>query len=256
MKIAVERNGVKTEVTKKQLFALAAEGSITPETKLWVNDREITARKVQGIVFKNKETFALPQEKPQTMVSVPPSTHLTEEDYPKDPPHFIKPSPPVQIHSVPIFKEDKRNFFSSLKFKYFIIKPGSVALWWIFFAASLLVFICMNLFVPFLSSSKESLEKQFSQNFKGQMDENFPFKDFENPQEDLLKKKMDASHSKKPFLSPSVCLTMIKIATFFISLFVFIYIMALVRILFELIYLAGDYYLEKTNPDPLRKPKK
>ena len=60
MKIVIDRNGFKTEVSKKQLFALAENGSIGPETKLFLDDRETTAGRISGIVFKTISNSAVP----------------------------------------------------------------------------------------------------------------------------------------------------------------------------------------------------
>ena len=49
--IQVELNGKLVEVTKHQLFALAARGNIGPETRLIFNGKESTVGKIKGIEF-------------------------------------------------------------------------------------------------------------------------------------------------------------------------------------------------------------
>lgn len=66
MQIFIERNGFKTEVTKNQLFALAADGSIGPETKLYLDGKEVLAGRVKGLTFKNREDdiYNIPDDPP------------------------------------------------------------------------------------------------------------------------------------------------------------------------------------------------
>ena len=68
--IQVELNGKLTEVTKHQLFALAARGTIGPQTRLIFNGKESTVGKVNGIVFGQPQTDG-PVPVPSVLVNPP-----------------------------------------------------------------------------------------------------------------------------------------------------------------------------------------
>ena len=51
MEIKIILNGVERAVTKHQLFALAARGTIGPDTTIFVDDKPYPAKKIKGIVF-------------------------------------------------------------------------------------------------------------------------------------------------------------------------------------------------------------
>jgi len=62
--MTIVRNGIKQTVTKQQLYKLAAQGMIGPETPVTVNGKTIPAGKAKGIVFKksNETEFPLKDE--------------------------------------------------------------------------------------------------------------------------------------------------------------------------------------------------
>ena len=51
MAIIIEYNGQRIEVDKQRLFQMAADGEITPQTKLWSGGRETTCGNVKGLTF-------------------------------------------------------------------------------------------------------------------------------------------------------------------------------------------------------------
>ena len=79
MVIKVILNGVERAVTKHQLFALAARGTIGPDTTIIVDDKPYLAKKVKGIVFDAQAFSETPGEvyqvaeniSPQPLSSVP-----------------------------------------------------------------------------------------------------------------------------------------------------------------------------------------
>lgn len=155
MKIVIDRNGFKTEVTKSQLFALAADGSIGPETKVYVNERELTASRIQGIVFKKKDASVLnsnpvpdPEPEPESYGFQEPYSPVQTEPI-KQYAQTVRPVQqiPVPVQQTPVqqtsnspnfqtfFKKsnsvDVGGLVSFLNFKYFIIKPASFVIWWL-----------------------------------------------------------------------------------------------------------------------------
>lgn len=55
MPIQILQDGRFAEVTKEQLFKMAEDGQITPDTQIRVGEKESTAGKVKGIEFKTSE---------------------------------------------------------------------------------------------------------------------------------------------------------------------------------------------------------
>lgn len=60
------KNKKKMSVSKNQLFELAANGQISPDTKLWYKGKETTCKKIQGIRFQVNEIPSLNSQAYQT----------------------------------------------------------------------------------------------------------------------------------------------------------------------------------------------
>ena len=69
--IHIERNGFLQEVTKAQLFALAQNGQINPETPLHYQGKVTVVGKVKGIVFSQEPTGGVVDEFDHTQTMRP-----------------------------------------------------------------------------------------------------------------------------------------------------------------------------------------